>query len=276
MDAIHKLYSKQSYLDLYSIDILLTILPFLIVIVVTSYSTYTAILAKIKNDWNSNRCNPIYMPFAGLIMPQQDQSMLDTTINNFSYCVKQDTSMVFSIVMMPLEFAMFLMIEFLDITMEAIMAAMNLMKWLKEMLGKIFAELYDKILKFIIPVMEITIHVRDTLAKTNAVMVTILYTIMNIYNTTVSGVINLVNVLNDFLVGIISVMLAMIALAVILMVTPAFPAGIAMYATGIGIMSVIVIPTLVIYILMETFAKDIMHETTKKAPKTPKIKKKKK
>ena len=274
MEAIHKLYSQQSYLDLYGTDILLTILAFLIVIVVTSYSSYTAILAKIQNDWNSNRCNPIYMPFAGLIMPQPGQSTMETTIQNFSYCIKQDTSMVFSIVMMPLEFSMYLIIEFLDMTMEAITAAMNAIKWLKDMIGGIVAELYDKILNFIIPLMEITIHVRDTLAKTNAVILTMLYTTMNIYNTTVSGVINIVNVLNDVLVGIISAMLAVIALAIVLMLTPAFSAGIALYAGGIATMTTIVVPTLVIYVLMETFAKDIMHETSKKAPKTPKIKKK--
>jgi hypothetical protein len=276
MDAIHTLYSKQTYLDIYSTDILLTILPIIIMFIITSYSTYTAVLARIRNDWNSNRCNPIYMPFAGLIMPEPDQSKMDTTIKNFSYCVQQDTSMVFSIAMMPLEFSMFLVIQFLDATMEAIMASMAFIKWLKDMIGGIFKALYDKILNFIIPLMEITIHVRDTLAKTNGVMLTVLYSIMNIYNITVSGIINIVNILNDFLIGVISVMLALIAVAIVLIPTPAFPAGIAMYATGMGIMTATIIPTLVIYILMETFIKDVMHETTKKAPKTPKIKKKKK
>jgi hypothetical protein len=69
-------------------------------------------------------------------------------------------------------------------------------------------------------------------------------------------------------------MLALIAVAIVLMVTPAFASGIIMYASGIGIMTTIVVPTLVIYVLMSTFIKDVMHETTKKAPKTPKIKKK--
>jgi hypothetical protein len=271
---VDQLYSKQTYLDIHSKDIVLTILPFLITIMITSYSTYHAILAKIKNDWNSNRCNPIYMPFAGIIMPQPGQSMLDTTIQNFSYCVKQDTSMVFSILMMPLEFTMYLVIEFLDITMDAIVAFMSILKWLRDMLGEIFKELYDKILNFVIPLMEITIHVRDALAKSNGVLITMLYTTMNIYNTTVSGLINVVNILNDILIGIISAMLALIAVAIVLMVTPAFASGIIMYASGIGIMTTIVVPTLVIYVLMSTFIKDVMHETTKKAPKTPKIKKK--
>ena len=256
------LYHKQTYLDIHGKDITFTILPFLITIMITSYSNYTAILAKIKNDWNSNRCNPIYMPFAGMIMPQPGQSMMDTTIQNFSYCVKQDTSMVFSIVMMPLEFTMYLVIEFLDITMEAILAFMNFLKWLRDMLGEIFQELYDKILNFIIPLMEITIHMRDALAKSNGVLITMLYTTMNVYNTTVSGLINVVNVLNDVLLGIIAVALALIATVI------AAPIGIVMVLT-------IVVPSLVIYILMETFIQDVMHETTKKAPKSPNIKKKK-
>jgi hypothetical protein len=260
MDA---LYNKQTYLDIHGKDIALTILPFLITIMITSYATYTAILAKIKNDWNSHRCNPIYMPFAGMIMPQPDQSMMDTTIQNFSYCVKQDTSMVFSIVMMPLEFTMFLIIEFLDATMEAIVAFMNFLKWLRDMIGEIAQELYNKILNFIIPLMEITIHMRDALAKSNGVLITMLYTTMNIYNTTVSGLVNVVNVLNDVLIEIIAVALAMMATIILA------PVGLLTILT-------VVIPTLVIYIMMETFIKDVMHETTKKAPKKPNVHKHKK
>jgi len=255
------LYNKQTYLDIHGTDVALTFLPILITIMITSYTNYTAILAKIKNDWNSNRCNPIYMPFAGIIMPQSDQSTMDTTIQNFSYCVKQDTSMVFSIVMMPLEFTMYLMIDFLDITMEAIVAAMNFLKWLRNLLGEIFKELYNKILNFIIPLIEITIHMRDALAKSNGVLITMLYTTMNIYNTTVSGLINVVNVLNDVLLGIIATAIAMIATVI-------------MAPLGLLTILTVVVPALVIYAMMETFIKDVMHETTKKAPKKPNTKKK--
>ena len=37
-------------------------------------------LEKIKLHWNEYRCNPVYMPFAGMIRPDVD------TAENFSYC----------------------------------------------------------------------------------------------------------------------------------------------------------------------------------------------
>ena len=182
MERIESLYKKRGYFERFGGDVVITILLIAITVGITSYSTYTSILAQVKANWNTNRCKPIFMPFAGVIMPQPGQTASETTEQNFQYCIQQDSSMVINIALMPFEFAMFIIIEFLDSIMSAITAFMKFVQWLKNELGSIFKELYEKILLVIIPLMVMMVHLRDILAKMNGVMVTALYSVMNIYN----------------------------------------------------------------------------------------------
>ncbi len=275
MGIIEDLYKNRGYFSMYGGDLCIAILIILITIGITSYSTYQSLLLQIQTNWNDNRCNPIYMPFAGLIMPQPGMTTGDNTIQNFSYCVKQDASMVFSIVMMPLEFAMYMVIDFIDVTMEAIMAFMQLMQWLKDQLGLIAASIYVQLLNLIIPLMEITVHVRDALAKINGVAVTSLFVTMTIYNSTVSGIINIMTIITDLLIALISVIVAMIVFAFVLLITPAFPLGATLYTTATVVLVSIIIPTIILYTLMNTFTTAVMKAESPNPQKTPKVKKKK-
>ena len=275
MEQIHTLYQKRGYFDRYGGDVCISIALILMTVAITGYTNYQSVIAQVKTNWNLHRCNPIYMPFAGIIMPQPGVSSAETTITNFSYCIKQDASSVFSIAMMPFEFSMYLLIEFIDATLSAILAFMAFIQWLKNQLGGIFASLYTKIIYFIIPLVEMIIHIRDLIAKINGIATTALFTVMNIYNTTVSGIINIMTILNNILITIIAIMLALIILAFILIPTPAFPLGIGIYITGLTIMTSFIIPVIVLYTMMQAFTQEVMRTSGPKGQSKPGIKKRK-
>jgi len=275
MEQIHSLYQKRGYFDRYGGDVCISIALIILTITITGFTNYQAVIAQVKTNWNQQRCNPIYMPFAGIIMPQPGVSAVETTITNFSYCIKQDASSVFSIAMMPFEFSMFLMIQFIDAVLSAIIAFMAFIQWLKNQLGGIFAALYTKIIYFIIPLVEMILHIRDFIAKINGIATTALYTVMNIYNTTVSGIINIMTILNNILITIIAIMLALIVLAFILIPTPAFPLGIGIYITGLTIMTSFIIPVIVLYTMMQAFTQEVMRTSGPEAQSKPGIKKRK-
>ena len=272
MERIESLYKKRGYFERYGVDVVLSFLLIGITVGITSFSTYKSILTQAKANWSANRCKPIYMPFAGVIMPQPGQTASETSSENFQYCIQQNTSMVMDIALMPFEFAMFIIIEFLDAVMFAITAIMKMIQWLKNIIGGIFRQLYDKIVGFIIPLMVMIIKLRDMLAKMNGVMVTTLYTIMNIYNIMVSGILNIMIVINNILIITIAVMLALIVLALILMFSPAFPAGFVFFAVGMGIMTAFVIPVIVIYTVMQVFTNTIFKVLSPEAQKKPSVK----
>jgi len=273
MDKLNALYKNRGYFDRYGGDVCISIVLILLTVTITGYSNYQSVMAQVKTNWNQQRCNPIYMPFAGIIMPEPGKGTVETTVTNFSYCIKQDTSAVFSIAMMPFEFAIFLMIEFIDTVLSAILAFMAFIQWLKNQLGGIFATLYTKIIYFLIPLIEMVIHIRDLIAKVNGIATTALYTAMNIYNTTISGIINIMVILNNILIITIAIMLALIVLAFILIPTPAFPLGLGMYVAGLLTMTAFIVPVIVIYTMMQAFNQEVFKTSGPKAQSTPNIKK---
>jgi hypothetical protein len=275
MDKLNALYQNRGYFDRYGGDVCISIVLILLTISITGYSNYQSVMAQVKTNWNQQRCNPIYMPFAGIIMPEPGKSTVETTVTNFSYCIKQDASSVFSIAMMPFEFSIFLMIEFIDAVLSAILAFMAFIQWLKNQLGGIFATLYTKIIYFLIPLIEMVIHVRDLIAKVNGIATAALYTAMNIYNTTISGIINIMTILNNILIVTIAIMMALIVLAFILIPTPAFPLGLGMYIAGLSIMTSFIVPVIVFYTMMQAFNQEVFGTSGPKPPSIPKIKKRK-
>jgi len=273
MEKINELYKNRGYFERYGGDVCISIGLIIVTIMITGYTGYQSVMAQVKTNWNLHRCNPIYMPFAGMIMPEPGTSSIDTTVTNFSYCIKHDVSAVFSIALMPFEFAMYIIIEFIDAVLSAIMAIMAFIQWLKNQLGGIFSKLFDKIVYFIVPLVEMIIHLRDMIAKLNGVALTALYTAMNIYNITISGILNIMVVLNNILIAIIAIMLAMIILAFILIPTPVFPFGLGVYIAGFAIFTSFIIPVVVMYTLMQVFTNEIFQTSAPKGQSTPKIKK---
>jgi hypothetical protein len=112
---------------------------------------------------------------------------------------------------------------------------------------------------------------RDALSRITAIALSSVFLTMTVYHTTVSGLINIMNILCDLLIGLISVIVAMILVAFVLLMTPAFPVGITMFATGTAVMTAILVPTIVLYVLMQTFTSSVMNASGDPAPSIPNI-----
>jgi hypothetical protein len=267
---IVSMYENIGYLGMYGKDVLITILIFGIVLGIVSFASYKAIINQLKYNWNTKKCNPIIMPFAGLIMPVPGQTTSETTFENFNYCIQQDMSAVFAIIMMPFEFILYLIITFLDTTLELIMAVINELAWIKNQISGIFENLYDKIVNFIIPVVEIIVKMRDMLGKMNGIITTALFTIMNIYNLTVSGLVNIINILIGLLIALIATLLAAMAAATLLFLVPGgVAAATALQASALVVILGILTPVLIICVIMHHATDDIFNATSETPPDNP-------
>ena len=267
---ILSMYENIGYLGMYGTDVLLTILIIGIVLGIVSFATYKAILTKLKDNWNTNKCIPFVIPFAGIIMPVPGQTASETTFENFNYCIQQDMSAVFGIIMMPLEFILYMIIAFLDVVLELIMAIIELLNWLKNQLSEIFKEIYNKIINFIIPVIEIVVHVRDMLGKINGILTTVLFTIMNIYNLTVSGLANIINILVGLLIALIVTLLIAMAIATALYLVPfGAIAAVPIQAAALVVILGILTPVLVICVIFHGAMQDIFNQSSEPPPHNP-------
>jgi len=274
MNKLHDLYKNRGYWGIYGTDFGIAIIIILITLGITSYSSYTSLLLQLQTNWDTNKCNPIIMPFAGIIMPQPGISTAETTMTNFSYCIKQDVSMIFSIALMPLEFSIYVVIEFIDASIDTLNAFLNFTQWLKEQLGEYTVDIYNQIASVIISIIEIVIYVRDSMAKINGIMVTSLFIVMTVYNSTVSGIINTMNILTDLLLIFIAVLVVLLVIAFALFMTPAFPVGVTIYASVTATLVILIVPILVMYVLMQTFTDAVTNEPSAEPAEEPDVKKK--
>jgi hypothetical protein len=267
---IISMYENIGYLGMYGSDVVITILIFASVLGIVSFSTYKTIINELKDNWNTNKCNPIVMPFAGLIMPVPGQSTSKTTFDNFNYCIQQDMSAVFNIIMMPFEFVLYLTITFLDTVLELIMAIIEELAWIKKQIGMLFEEVYNKIVNFIIPVIEIVVHVRDMLGKINGIITTALYTMMNVYNIALSGVLNIINGLIGLLITLIATLLATMAAVTALYLVPGGgAAATTMQASAMLVIVGLLTPILIICVIFHFATLDIFKEISQPPPKNP-------
>jgi hypothetical protein len=267
---ITSMYENIDYLGMYGNDVLYSFLLIAFTVFIVSMQSYYALLNELKSSWNLHRCNPIVMPFAGYIMPKPGQTRSETTYENFNYCVYQDVSAVFGIIMIPLEFVLFLTIQFLEVSLESSMQVLVQIAWLKNRMNSMFEKYYDQVINFIVPVIEMMMYLRDMMGKMNGVIVTAFFTIVTIYNLTVSGLLNILTILINILIIIISVVLAMMILSAAMMLSVfLFPAGVALTVVFGLIIIGVILPALIICALLNAELKDTFNEGGSTPPNPP-------
>jgi len=273
MNEITKLYNSLGYVDIHGKDILLSMVIIIIVLFLSGFTSYHGLMAKLRSDWENQRCSPIIMPFAGYIMPIPGKINSEVTYENVRYCIKKDAAEVFSIALLPFEFALYVMVEFLDNIEEGIRSVMATIRYVLNKITEERDKIYNKIAYVVVPIVEMLLYMRDGLAKSAGVMTVALYTVMNIYNIIVSGSINLMKVLSNLIVSVTAIMVALSIIGMALIPTPAAALGITIYASALTMLVVTIVPNILLYILMRTFISTISTEKTDKPPPTPKLKK---
>ncbi len=273
MNEITKLYNSLGYLDIHGKDILLSMAIIMIVLFLSGFTSYHGLMAKLRSDWENQRCSPIIMPFAGYIIPIPGKTNSEVTYENVRYCIKKDAAEVFSIALLPFEFALYVMVEFLDNIEEGIRSVMATIRYVLNKITEERDKIYNKIAYVVVPIVEMLLYMRDGLAKSAGVMTVALYTVMNIYNIIVSGSINLMKVLSNLIVSVTAIMVALSIIGMALIPTPAAALGITIYASAFTMLVVTIVPNILLYILMRTFISTISTEKTDKPPPTPKLKK---
>lgn len=270
MDKVESLYIKDGYFQTYNSDIWISIFLIFITIVIVCYNAYKSVIQQVKLNWNLHRCSPIYLPFAGLIMPEMDKSFVDTTIENFQFCIQSDISSVFNIIMMPIEFILYVMVDCIDAVTMIFVAIAAFAEWIQEMLGEFYAELFNKIIYVITPMIEIILHFRDITAKTNGLLVATIFSILNIYNTTISGASFLLTIIINVIELLIGIFYVLLALAIYLCLSFfGISSGLALLGIAIPMATGVIIPVIVIFSEIANTFQSAFNISTPNAPSKP-------
>lgn len=104
-NKINDIYIKRTYLERYGGSVIFAIFAILVVALYFVYLNILNTKQLVKNDWATNKCNPLYMPFAGIIMEPQNMSKMEYTIQNFSQCSETILKDIIQVALAPIEAA---------------------------------------------------------------------------------------------------------------------------------------------------------------------------
>ena len=258
---------KRSYLGRHGGDVLKTVVPVIAIIAVMILTSYDAVLKQARSNWSQKQCNPIYMPFAGSIMPQTGETSSETTRKNFNYCIHRDISAAISIILMPLEFVNYLILGTLDAIIQSMIATMKFYNVASKIITKSSNETTNRLAEFMIPLTIALTKMRDSMARGSATLLTGAYTVFSIYNIMVSGLLNMLNVVLNLLIILFAVITFMYIIGAILIAAViSAPIGIAMIVVASALLYGIFIPVLIMYILLAVFMTDTFGAKAKPSP----------
>jgi hypothetical protein len=172
-----KLYKKNGYLDKYGGSVVATAFTLFIFFLVFSYFYIQTQIEPIRRNWVNERCNPVVMPFAGIINKPPNKTAMEFTSENFMQCTTQILSGVVSYFMQPLYFITGLITKIAKVLEKSINMIRMILAYLKLQLNKMISLLVGRLVNVMIPLRVIIIKLTDSLNKMTGVARVALYTV---------------------------------------------------------------------------------------------------
>jgi len=150
-------------------DISRSIFIVFIFILLYMFNILSVGLAQIKKDWPLYRCNPVVMPFAGMMGHDATQ--------NFTYCIQNMQSNFMGYLLQPLHYNFNLMGGITGGISTAINDVRQFFYKLRSFIGNIVSNVFGVFLNVIVEFQRITINIRDLFGKLSGMMVVMIYSI---------------------------------------------------------------------------------------------------
>jgi hypothetical protein len=265
-EKINKIFKELTYNDLNGGSIFISALLIIIFVGLTTYFFIQINLKLLQENWPRNRCNPLLMPFAGLIMPQSDQSALEYSQENFTYCSTSILRKLANLATRPLQLMEESILKMQNLLLEAVFAIIRLINLLKEYLADLLKSIFNKFQNILIAQTKASLLIGDIMNRSNGMLTNQFYLAVQIWNTFGSAmntmwfnIMTFFSILFAILYGIAPIIMKMGAAAAVLLLIPfgfgVIPAGIINFTsillakvTFYSIVALIVICLLTIWI----------------------------
>ena len=204
-EKINKLYQNVGYMDKYGSDVWAAVILCVVFSLLTYYYCIINALQVVRSDWPNQRCNPLFIPFAGLINRPNDSTILEYTASNFNDCIMEALKFTVEIATQPLYFAVEIIQEAVNSAIDAINRLRELLSELRNALDGIIKHVLIGINNLVAAFMNFVIKMKDSFAKINGILTASLYTLFGSYMALQSM----------FLVIIDMIIIILIAIAVV-------------------------------------------------------------
>tara|TARA_B100001093_G_scaffold344142_1_gene328929 strand:+ start:3305 stop:4861 length:1557 start_codon:yes stop_codon:yes gene_type:complete len=217
VDKLEKKYDRSSYMQQYGGSVISAFIILVSLGLISAYLNIKAAKEPIKKNWEFYKCNPMYIPFAGIIHDD-----LDYTAQNFSECsniILSDVALDFT---QPLQFLTSNILLIFKGAADGVNALNNELKKIMNNLLNVLRDILNKFAGFIVPLQKLLFKIVDTFKRLTAIVSTSILTVLGINLGFASWIKNLISIF-------IGVFIASAAIIVVLWFIPFtwIPAGIA-------------------------------------------------
>lgn len=229
---------KKSFLSSYGLDIVISILTIYIFTIAIMYFHIINHIPRIRQQWPTEKCNPLYMPFAGLVLENTNKTSLQLIEENFAGCVHNILYAISSDALAPLYYSKKLTLENMNNVKTAINDIRIFFNRIRNDITDTVGNVMGRSLNVMIPPLKMAITTKDSISKVKGVFTTGIYFMMANYIMMKSLFKNLIHII------VVSVLLVMIAIIIGLLFIPFF--GEALAAPLIAMSIAIIVPTVIV------------------------------
>lgn len=203
------IYNKKGFFERYGVDLIISLTIITIFLYTTAYLYTLSHIRMLRKDWPQNKCNPIYMPFAGIIVNDPHKSKFEKTSENFTFCINNILSSIISDILEPIYYIASLIIEAWNEIKNSIYSIRAMFNKIRNAGNKFTKDVMNRSLNITTPMIHNAIIARDTLNKTNGVMAAGLFQVFGAYLTLKS----LIGAIIELLIILVLIVVAITTIA---------------------------------------------------------------
>ena len=233
---------KNKLFDEVLTDILLSVLFIFVYLCAHAYLKVRANSNYVREHWTTYRCNPSYMPFAGMVMQPTDMSNSDYVQTNFEHCFQSVMNGVATSFMEPLYYTQSLAGNILSGIANALNSVRELINYIRNAISSVIADIMGRTLNVMQPIMLIVIKIRDVIGKMQGLVTTQLYTVYGVYLMLLSGLRTVYDIMVIILIAMGATIVAVwIGVAIAIAFGPfGIPTMIVLAATGVVLTAIFI------------------------------------
>jgi len=203
-NKIEKLYGNLTYFDQYGGSVFLFIIITIILFIVVSYSYVMMNITPIKQNWNTERCKPYIIPFAGIINKPDNMTATDFTAENFNFCTQNILKEITGFAVEPITIVMHAITETVTFVQDALQYIRAMINKIRNDFMSISGEIMDRVANIMIPLQQIIIGIKDMFGKIQGALTAVLYTLLGSYYTLQALMGSIAQVIIIFLIALAS------------------------------------------------------------------------
>jgi hypothetical protein len=180
--ALNKLYEKTTYLDRYGGSLVFAVFTIIGVCMFFTYYYLKNNSDVIKNNWQQNRCNPLYIPFAGLIINPKNMSKGEYATNNFFHCFGVILKDVVEAALAPIQAASLLMSASVSLIVGTMNNLMGAIFHLRNAFSGGFNLMGNRSLNALTLITKLSKLIQNSFMQGQGILVTIMYIFFTAYD----------------------------------------------------------------------------------------------